>query len=57
MFIDLFASLFLSTLITIAVKLWFDDSGLSAYPVLTFLVIAVLSYFATSFVHSFFFGS
>ena len=44
----LFLSLLLSGLITIGVKIWFKESGLGAFPVLTFLTITVLSYMATA---------
>ena len=53
--LDIFISLVLSTVITIAVKLWFGESGLSAFPVLSFLVITVLSFMVTYGVHSLFF--
>lgn len=50
--IDLLVSLVLTALISVGVKTYFGDSGLSAFPVLAFLVILVLSYMATAFVHS-----
>ena len=50
--LDLLVSLILSGIISIVVKVYFDDSGLGAFPVLTFLVVTVLSYMAISFVHS-----
>jgi hypothetical protein len=54
--IDLLVSLVLSALISIGIRLWFQDSGLDAFPVLTFLVIAALSFFVTSYVHQLFFA-
>ncbi len=52
MFLDLFLSLFLSLLVTIAVKIYFGESGLSAFPVLAFLTITVVSYMLTSGTHA-----
>ncbi len=49
---DLIISLVLSVFVTIGIKLWFADSGLDAFPVLTFLVITIVSYMATAGVHS-----
>jgi len=46
--LDLFLSLILTGVISIFVKIYFSESGLGAFPVLTFLVIAVLSYMATA---------
>ncbi len=54
MLTDLLISLVLTAVLTVAIKRWFDDSGLGAFPVLTFLVIAVLSYMATAAVHGLF---
>jgi hypothetical protein len=54
--IDLLISLVLSALISVAVKIWFGESGLSDFPVLTFLVIAAASFFITSEVHALFFA-
>lgn len=51
MFLDLFLALVLSILVTIAVKRYFGESGLSAFPVLMFLTITVLSYMATAGAH------
>lgn len=50
--LDLFVSLGISLVITVIVKVYFDESGLGAFPVLTFLVISVLSYMAMAMLHS-----
>ncbi len=49
MFLDLFVSLILTAAITIVIKIYFGE--MTAFPVLTFLVIAILSYIATALVH------
>ena len=49
---DLIISLILTAVISIIVKLYFGESGLSGFPVLTFLVIAIASYVLTAFVSS-----
>ena len=51
MLLDFWISIVLSFVIGIAIKLWFGDIGLSSFPILTFLVVTVLSYMATVFVH------
>ncbi len=50
MLIDVFVSLALTAAVTIAIRLYAGE--MNAFPVLTFLVVAVLSYIGTAFVHS-----
>ena len=51
---DLIVSLVLTCVVTIVIKLYFGEIGLSSFPVLTFLVITIVSYGATYFIHGLF---
>ena len=46
--LNLFITLVISCGTAIVIKLYFDDSGLGQFPVLTFLTVSVVSYMLIS---------
>ena len=50
-FTDFYISIALTFIFTILIYKWFGDIGLGSYPVLTMLVITIVSYAATALMH------
>ena len=46
--LNLILTLVISCIVSVIVKLYFDDNGLGAYPVLTFVTVSIVSYMIIS---------